>query len=316
MRWAWLARLVTIGLVAALVVWGLGTLDLAQIGSTLRRADPLLLSTAVPALLVLCFLLRAARFHTMVGTLPAPPAGAFRFFESARALSACQAANNLVPLRLGELVRTRDLVAKGYPLGPVVVMQIAEKAIEFATLLLCALPLLPLGLVRLPALPTAALTVGGVALAGFALWRWRSRIQDTRVLAALADRRALSRAMLYSILADTLEIVLIVVCLRSIGLAPGWLAAAGVLVGMNLAIALPSTPAQLGAFEAGTALSLTLFGVGAEQAVAFALLYRVVQWGPATLVGSVFWLAPRRRVRPAAELSGSPPASALGRRTG
>ena len=49
---------------------------------------------------------------------------------------------------------------------------------------------------------------------------------------------------------------------------------------MNLAIAIPSTPGHLGALEAGASLGLIAVGVDRESALAFALVYRVVQWVP------------------------------------
>ena len=293
-RWGWLAHLLLAALVVALIVWGARTLDLTRVWASLRQADPLLLSTAVPSLLVACFFFRAARFHTMVRTLPAPAGGPFRFLESARTLAACQAANNLVPFRLGELVRTRDLTARDYPLGPVAVMQLSEKGVELTSLAIVALPLLPMGVLRLPLPASAGLLALAVGVVAVAIWSWRRRSREAPLLAALADRRALAKALLLCLAADSLEILLILVCLRALGLSPGWLASTAALVGLNLAIAVPSTPAQAGAFEAGPAVALALFGVDAEQAVAFALLYRAVQWFPTTLIGSACWLAPRR----------------------
>ena len=58
---------------------------------------------------------------------------------------------------------------------------------------------------------------------------------------------------------------------------------------MNLSIALPSGPSHLGAFEAGAALGLVAMGVSHDLALAFALLYRVVQWVPVMLAGAVVW---------------------------
>lgn len=296
----WALRLGTVAVVVAVAVWGAGQVDFTKVWRTLRQTDPLLMATAVPALLLLNFLLRALRFHALVKVLPLPEgARPFRYLESARSLIASQAANNLVPLRLGELVRTRDLVGHGYALGQVAVMQLTEKVVETVTLVACCLPLVPLGLVRLPSIPLVYLGVGAAVLAalgiGYGVFRKQGGQRRLAELWAL-DHRSLATAAGWSWAADAAEIALIAVCLHAVGIDPDWRAAIAVLVGINLAITLPSTPAQLGAFEAGGALALALFGVDAERAVAFALLYRVVQWGPATLIGGVLWAMPRNRV--------------------
>lgn len=292
----WAVRLATLAVVAAVALWGGAQVDFHEVGHVLRRADPLLLATAMSALLLAHTLLRAARFHALVASLPAPSRGGFRYLESARTLVASQAANNLVPLRLGELVRTRDLVAHGYALGQVAVVQLLEKAVEVGSLFLCALPLIPLGVLRLPSFSPAALAgmAGAAAALGVGLWIWARRAQVPWRSLWTTNRGALGRSTLWALAADAAELVLIAVCLRSVGIAPDLLRLLAVLVGINLAITPPSTPAQFGAYEAGAAIALTIFGVPAEEAVAFALLYHVVHWVPITLAGGVLWLRGQR----------------------
>src|SRR5262249_25945268 len=66
-----------------------------------------------------------------------------------------------------------------------------------------------------------------------------------------------------------------------------------VLVGVNVAIALPAAPAHLGTLELGAMVPLELLGVGREQALAFALIYHAMQALPlAGRVGVRFILAP------------------------
>jgi uncharacterized membrane protein YbhN (UPF0104 family) len=67
-----------------------------------------------------------------------------------------------------------------------------------------------------------------------------------------------------------------------------------VLLSLNLAIAVPSTPAQVGAFELGASAPLALLGVPPERALAFALLYHVMQALPTTLAGLPLLRAVRR----------------------
>ncbi|MEO7730770.1 MAG: lysylphosphatidylglycerol synthase domain-containing protein, partial [Kofleriaceae bacterium] len=63
-----------------------------------------------------------------------------------------------------------------------------------------------------------------------------------------------------------------------------------ILFTMNLAIIVPSTPAQLGALELGALAGLDLLQVGHEPALAFALLYHAVMILPLLATGLVLEL--------------------------
>jgi uncharacterized protein (TIRG00374 family) len=52
-----------------------------------------------------------------------------------------------------------------------------------------------------------------------------------------------------------------------------------------LGVALPASPGFWGPFEAATRLTLTLYGVGAEQAVSYAVTYHLTTFLPITLLG-------------------------------
>ena len=78
---------------------------------------------------------------------------------------------------------------------------------------------------------------------------------------------------------------MVVLTARAIGLPMTPPFAIHVLLGLNAALALPSMPASAGAFEAGVTLVLILAGVPKGQAVAFAVLYHLVQVIPVTVAG-------------------------------
>ena len=61
----------------------------------------------------------------------------------------------------------------------------------------------------------------------------------------------------------------------------GWASAQPV----RIAVALPSTPGHVGAFELGGVVALRLLHVSDARALAFALLYHLVQILPVMLVG-------------------------------
>jgi uncharacterized protein (TIRG00374 family) len=102
---------------------------------------------------------------------------------------------------------------------------------------------------------------------------------------------AVMQALTWSLLGDATEVALIALCLDSLGIHVGLATSAVVFASLNLAMALPSTPGQVGVFEAGAGLGLMMAGLPGEVAVAFALLYRLMLWLPVTLAAGAVWLA-------------------------
>jgi hypothetical protein len=104
---------------------------------------------------------------------------------------------------------------------------------------------------------------------------------------ALREPGTLGRSLVLSLVIWCVELGMVVLCARAIHVSIGPALAAVVLLGINLAMALPSMPAGAGAFEGGAVLVLVLSGVIKEAGVAFALLYHVVQVVPVTLGGLI-----------------------------
>jgi uncharacterized membrane protein YbhN (UPF0104 family) len=202
------------------------------------------------------------------------------------------AGNNVLPLRAGELVRTRETVAAGYPLAQVAVAQVAEKVVDAASLVAYAAPVLAVHLGGRSLLVLALLLPAGIVLVGWTARRFR--VEPRQLVVSLA----------WSLVADAVEVAIVAVCLHGLGLPAGLVPSVSVFTGVNLAIALPSTPGNVGTLEAGAALPLVALGVDADAAVAFALVYRVVQWLPVTLAGAIVW-ARRMIVSPPARARAS-----------
>jgi len=233
-------------------------------------------------------LLRAARFRALVrldnDKRPA-------FGEVLASVVVSQGANNVLPLRAGELVRTRDFVTRGVPLFRVAIAQALEKAVEFMSLLSwIALGARPL-LARLPRV--LLLAVGVTVLIAVAIWVVIATRRSRTTFSSLARHEQLvsiALSLVWSLLADFGEIALIAVCLASLGIVPTLAMAVTVLASVNVAIALPSTPGHVGTFEAGATVGLLLVGVPSEIALGFALIYRLVQWLPVTIAAGILWL--------------------------
>jgi glycosyltransferase 2 family protein len=130
------------------------------------------------------------------------------------------------------------------------------------------------------ALPAATGAGGGL--------RGRLRALRERMepgIRALAEPGTITTALLLSLGIWALEVVMVMLCARAIHLSVGPALGTLILLGINLAMALPSMPASAGAFEGGATLVLMLSGIAKGPAVAFALLYHVVQIVPVTIVG-------------------------------
>jgi glycosyltransferase 2 family protein len=251
-----------------------------MLSRVLRATDVGFVAAAVAVLTCAGFAVRAWRFRSVLGRTRVS------FPGTVATVLLSQAANNLLPVRAGELIKTRDFVAAGQPLGRVVAAQCAEKLVEATTLLMIFAPaLVGFGYGRgLPVL--AAPFVGAVALLV-----WISR----RFGIGPAQ---LGRAFAWSMAADAVEIALVAVTLRGLGLGAGLRTSVIVVGVVNLAIALPSMPGSIGALEASAALALVSMGVAREAALAFAILYRLVQWIPVTAAGAVVWAWRRLARRP------------------
>jgi uncharacterized protein (TIRG00374 family) len=77
----------------------------------------------------------------------------------------------------------------------------------------------------------------------------------------------------------------LVLVLRALGCDIPLAGTVFVMLTLNLAIAVPSTPAGVGAFELGAVAALRVLHVGEGPALAVALLYHVVQVVPVTVLG-------------------------------
>jgi hypothetical protein len=108
-------------------------------------------------------------------------------------------------------------------------------------------------------------------------------------LTGVRQPRALALAFAASLVAWTLEVGVVLLTLRAIGLSLPVPAAFLVLAAVNLALAFPvAPPANVGTLELGATLALVEFGVAKERALAFAILYHLLQVVPIAVMGVLF----------------------------
>ena len=304
-----------------LLVLALRQVDLGTLAAALRRVDPgWLLATLVTILLGIG--LKALRWSLLLR--PVCPEKSAR--EVLGALLTGQAANIVLPLRGGEVVRTAAVVPPSDGRAGAVLVGIGiEKAFDLLALATCAglaLPLLPAGApYAIWARPFAAgLALLGGALAVLVFWRraWarlrplldgppagmRERLQEwidrlSNGLEGLTDSGYLPPVLSLTAVIWLVMLSTNLALLRALGmtLSPG--AAMLVLVAVHLGSVPAIMPGNVGPFYLAVELGLTPFGYDLERAALYAiLLHALVTLPPLAGAGLYLATARRRGVRP------------------
>jgi glycosyltransferase 2 family protein len=231
-------------------------------------------------------------------------------------------ANNVLPLRAGEIVRVYVVARRWSAAGAggafwtALATLIVERVLDsFAVVLMLAVLIL---VVPVPAfLQVAALAVLAIDLAGIALlvaliaaparcvrfieWlaaRWprlRQRAQSAfeTFVRGLDGIRAPSHAL--PILAWTVIVWVIPAAaawtmLVAMNLDLPWVAGWTVLAFVALGVSIPSAPGYVGVFHAAAALAVGLFGVAQAAGVGYALVFHASQFLPTVALGWLYLL--------------------------
>jgi glycosyltransferase 2 family protein len=212
------------------------------------------------------------------------------------------AASALTPARAGELLRvwalkTRDAV----PVADSTAVALAEKLLDVITLLLVCVPL-PWLLPHLPEWVTDAMLVCGSIALGifiamfFAVGRVEAREPRSWLgrfiagLHALREPKQMVLAMLVLVIMWFLDLVAVSLVLYAIDVPISIGGAMLILFSFNLAIAIPSTPGQVGALQVGALAATQVLRIPEEAGLAFGLLYQAMQLIPLVILGFVLEL--------------------------
>jgi len=231
--------------------------------------------------------LKAQRLRLLIGSrVEAPRLMSFYI--------ASYAADNLVMSQAGLGVRVAMLRKDGVPLASAVTSQAVEKVLEGVALAILAVPVL--ATLELEPKLEASLrwfAIGGgivvaVALVAAIVWRRKlgvvQRLAD--VLAMLRDPMLAGKLVALSLAAWIAEVAIVLCTLWALHVhIPEVVGPMLVLLAVNLAALVPGLPANVGPFEAACVLALGSFGVDADRALGFALVYHALHTIPVTLVG-------------------------------
>lgn len=315
---------------AVLLVYAFRGVDLGEVGARLRETRWGFLGT-VAALNLLALWLRARRWRYLFP----PGARPSRLFN---ATLIGYMANNLLPLRAGEIVRVYVAARRGQRFWTTVATLVVERVLDalavgitVAVLLLVvpfpkelrwsAFLFMAFDLAAMVVLAVIAVAPGacaGVIRALFSRWRWgERRLLD--VLSTMSEglRGIRSARHLGPIVLSSVAIWLVLAlsvwaafqaARLSLPLAAAWT----VLAFLGLGVSLPSTPGFVGVVQAATVLALALFAVPRAEALSVSLLLHAAQFIPVTLLGLVLLLVEHVSLGEAARAAGaaSPPPAA------
>jgi len=286
--------------------------------AALREASvPWLLASL--ALLVVAFFIRAVRWWSLFEPGRRPP-----LKEVVKALFVGYLANNLLPARAGEAARTFALNRSRArtPVAETVATVLIERAYDVLSLVLLLFVMLP-GLPAVTWLRAAggagAVLLVGLAVVAVVVMRYGDRLLTVlfRPLARLrfvpagfserAPREFLTglvgllrpRVALVAFAWTTLSWAVLGVsywlAMLAFDLHLSPLAGVLVVIGIGLAMILPSSPAALGVFEAATVVVLAAYDVDGSRALSYALVLHALNVAPFVVVAFAVFV--RRRLR-------------------
>ena len=277
--------------ISVVAIWlVLRSVDVGQTIDILRAAD-LGWIVLVAAFVVIDLLMRALRWQRLVA-----PIGHVGYLPMLAYLLIGYLANNVLPARLGELVRShylgdREGLSRTTTLGTVVVERVVDFVVVVAIAAAAILVLSVRGIVAnavlvgvaLAALLAAAIAIGiaahrlpGAERIAVIAGRW-PRLMDLagklRGGLAVAGRpRTLGEALILSLLAWGATVLAFAAAGQAVGIELTIGQASLLAAGVALVTAIPAGPANLGTFELAAVEIAKAVGVPPHEAFAIALL--------------------------------------------
>jgi len=300
------------------------TVDLGAAWEALQHAQPQWIALLV-VFVIGDVLLRAVRWRVLLAPVAKVP-----FLTTLSSLLVGYLANNVLPARLGEIVRSVDLgertgISRSTILGTIVIERVVDTLVVVSIAAIAILVLSVRGIVASAVLVgfavTGLLVVGiGVLMAAHRLpgadrvrtylGRW-PQVRHTLVklragLAVVSKVRTMAAAVLLSVGSWSLTVLAFAAAAQAVGIEPTIGQAALLAAGTNLATAIPAAPGYVGTFELAAVTIAASVGLPREEALAFAILVHVTTLLITSVGGAIaFVLGGRKHLRPVA----TPPAA-------
>lgn len=312
---------IAISTVALLLV--VRSVDLGAVWEALKTAQPGWLALMAGFMFIDIFT-RAFRWRLLLS-----PVGRVRYLDTLASLMVGYLANNVLPARLGELVRSHELgertgLSKSTILGTIVVERVVDTIVVVLIAAVAILVLSVRGVVAsavLVGVAVTALLVLAIALGLAAhrlpgadrvsafINRWPQvhglLVRLRAGLAVTRHGRVMLGAILLTFVSWSCAVLAFAAAAQSVGVQPTMGQAALLAAGSNLATAVPAAPGYVGTFELAVVTIAKAVGIDAAAALAFGLIVHVSSLLITSIGGVIALLAGgRRRVRvkaPAAE---------------
>ncbi len=303
---------VGVALVAGLVVFALLQLNLHRVGHALVTATPGWIALAL-VLMGISLVMRAISWHqTLRAALPETP---LRWAPVVRATMIGVMGSAVFPGRIGEpsrvLVLTRRLDGPSRRQLPIVAGTVFSQTLinllALAILLaitFTSVPLLQGNLAGVLSALLVPLAIAMLVVAGPRLLALARRSRFARVarmadlgagllqlarqgLVVFARPRYGATAIFFQLLAWALQWLACYAVLLALGLQThgGLVAAAAILLAVNLSAILPATPSNVGVFQAACAVVLAAYGVSAGPGIAYGIILQAVEVVTALALG-------------------------------
>jgi uncharacterized protein (TIRG00374 family) len=216
------------------------------------------------------------------------------------------AVNNVLPGRVGDLLRARWVSRGAFSGGRGLATVVLDRGFDILALVVFLLATLPLvtdeGWVDRIVVGSlvAVLALGGLLLASRSYTRRRPRarrahrglprrfVRDT--LEGLSDPLSVERGLLWfgmSVAAWGTWALAATLVGRAVGVELSLVEAVFVTAALNLGVAIPSSPGFVGTYQWLGVSALALFGVAQEAGLAFAIVMQAVWFVPTTIAGAV-----------------------------
>jgi uncharacterized protein (TIRG00374 family) len=302
--------LIGLALTVGLLWWAFHDVDWATLWGHVRTADPFLVALAVVTGTMM-FPLRAIRWRPILD--PVAPKLPYGLLWRATAIG--MMANNVLPARLGELVRAYSLSRQStVPFSAAFASLVVDRVFDAVVVLLLLVsamldPRFPTGISATTYAGTGIILVmvAGIGLYSIVFFpdrlirvfemfarRVAPRFEERGrvLLRSFADGLSILRqprrffvVFMWTVLHWLVQALAFWIMFRAIGITAPFTGAIFVMGLIVVGVAAPSTPGFFGPFEAASVAGLKLYGVNETLAGAWALSYHILSLIPITLFG-------------------------------